>query len=175
MIRTFIDTLYSIAIGLGFTNFPKNPLDDLVSVSLFLVTIFLSAGDWYYHREFEKKITKKCLQLYYSVQIFSVLILSQLFVHSTEKTLSLWLEYFLAFVLLGGIWNLVAPINNKWGFSLGNIAIIFLSAMILVYKVQLMSLFSLNDFKILILLALPVMLTIYLTCIYLGSLYRKEV
>ena len=112
----FIDTLYSIAIGLGFTQLPANPVKEKPIVLVFLFTLAVAGQDWYYHHKFEQETPT-----YFTFQVLSVLVLSQMFRHSKTESLRPWLWYFVVFNLLAICWNLVAGIANPIVFGVFNI------------------------------------------------------
>lgn len=133
MIQPFLDTLYSIAIGLGFTDFPKNPLKNWPAVLFFVFTLVLAALDWYYYRGFEPAIPTERKSLYYILQVVTVLVLSQMFRHSQEDSIRPWLAYFIILNVLGVAWDLLAQVQNIGAFAAINALFILVSALALIY------------------------------------------
>lgn len=171
MIRAFIDTLYAIAIGLGFDNFPDNPLDSIPSVILFLMTLTLAASDWYYYRGFEDAIEPNKKKAYYTIQVLTVLVLSQLFAHSTNDDPSLWIGYLIAFVLLGTIWNLVVPLYSRWGFVVANLLIIASNLVLLLGHESIIQALSITDaesFLWIVIATEAALIAVYLVVVNIG-------
>lgn len=129
MIQPFIDALYAIAIGLGFTEFPENPLTNKPAVLFFGFTLVLAALDWYYYRGFESTVPSERRFLYYSLQVVTVLVLSQMFRHSHADVVKPWLAYFIVLNLLGVAWDLLANVQNAAAFVSINGLFIVVSAL----------------------------------------------
>ncbi len=122
----FIAVLYSIAISLGFSQLPANPLKEKPTVLVFLFTLAIAGLDWFYHHRFRRPET-----LYYAVQVLNVVVLSQLFRHSHAKPIRPWLRYFVIYNVLAICWDFVAGIANPMGFVFMNVLLILVSAIAL--------------------------------------------
>lgn len=122
----FVETLYAIAIGIGFTHIPENPVKEKPVVLVFLFTLALAGHDWFYHERLEGDTSA-----YYVFQVLSVLVLSQLFRHSKAGSFRPWLWYFIIFNLLAICWNLAAKIANPLVFSVFNLLLASASILLL--------------------------------------------
>jgi hypothetical protein len=139
MIRPFIDTLYSIAIGIGFTQFPAKPQKNVPAILFFALTLVMAAADWYYYRTFEDFVSSQTEFLYYLLQVITVLILSQMFRHASSRNLRIWICYFIIFVALGAFWNWIVSFSNYGAFLAGNVLLILTNIALLFYYSRLES------------------------------------
>jgi hypothetical protein len=112
----FIDILYSLAIGTGFTYFPEFPLQNLPGTVFFIFTLLVAAQDWYEYHDKANIIPKKQELQYHIWQILVVLALNQMFRHSTAVSLQSWLVYFGIFAILNAFWNAFTRFSNHWLF-----------------------------------------------------------
>lgn len=114
--KPFIDILYSIAIGIGFSKFPNNPFKDFYDTLFFLATLLIATQDWFeFHNKFDSIANGYHKFWYNFIQVLSILFLSQMFRHSTSDPQS-WLGYLGCFLLLGSVWTIITPIKNQWVF-----------------------------------------------------------
>lgn len=143
VIRPFIDTLYSIAIGIGFSQFPKYPLKNVPGVIFFLLTLVVAVADWYYCRACEDAIQEGKRFRYYLLQVTTVLVLSQMFRHSARDSLRMWIVYFAIFTVLGAYWIYIASFRKYDLFILILISILMIIAngLLLVFHSQIEEVF----------------------------------
>ena len=116
MFTPFIDILYSLAIGIGFDYFPENPLENVAGTLAFILTLFITAHDWYEYHDKIEIIPKGQELLYHLWQVFVILALNQMFRHSVNPSLTSWLIYFAVFALLNAVWNAFTKFVNHWLF-----------------------------------------------------------
>lgn len=112
MLIPFVDILYGLAIGTGFASFPKDPLSDAFGTAVFIYTLFIAAQDWYEYHDKADLIRQNHRLTYAILQIFVVLVINQMFVHSVSSSLVPWLVYAGIFCVLNVIWNIITPFRN---------------------------------------------------------------
>jgi hypothetical protein len=144
-IVNFIEILYSIAIGIGFTEFPIKPHENLPNAILFFVILFIAAKDWFYYHEFQKLVTPEKKFQSNIVQIISVLILSQLFKQEVIGELRLWIFYLIIFIVAGIYWNWLVAFSNYRAINKINAVIVFFNAVLLFLFPYIQSLSSLSN------------------------------
>jgi hypothetical protein len=129
---SFIDIIYAVVIGTGFTNFPYNPKANVLGTFMFMYTLFVTAHDWYeYHHKFDR-IPQKRRIWYFFIQICVLVVLNQMFKHSTSYSLVMWLSYVCIFCLLNTIWNLITPFENHRLYALTSIILALITLLMVV-------------------------------------------
>ena len=136
MLISFIDILYGIAIGTGLAMFPKNPLDDIPSSILFLLTLLIAGHDWYEYHSNETSTKENQKFTYFFIQIFIVLMLNQMFVHSTNTNINAWLWYFVIFMVLNTAWNLLFEFENHYWYALNSFIIAIIISITTLTSIQ---------------------------------------
>lgn len=127
----FIDILYALAIGTGFTNFPKNPIENPLGTSVFIYTLLIAFHDWFEYHDKLPLINEERRYLYYIIQIFVILSLNQMFAHSIDTPLIGWLIYAGIFCLLNVIWNVITPFEKNLLYAATS-GFLFVSAFLIV-------------------------------------------
>jgi hypothetical protein len=110
---TMIDIMFSTVLGFGFSQFPKNPIYELSSTMLFLLTMSIGITDWFGNHYYSKTVKTKFALSFFIVQILTLLILSQLFYFSGEEDMKMWFFYLGLYLNLYIIWNLLTTFNNR--------------------------------------------------------------
>lgn len=113
----FIDVLYALAIGSGFSAFPKNPPKDYFGTVVFIYTLLIAAQDWFEYHDKADIIPDRHRLGYVVLQIFVILTLNQMFVHATSDSLVPWLVYAGVFCLLNGVWNVFTPFVRHYFYA----------------------------------------------------------
>ncbi len=139
MFKPFIDVLYSIAIGIGFSEFPLYPQKNIPGVLFFLATLYLAAFDWYHYDKYESNIAENKKITYYITQIITILILSQLFRHSCTLSLKYWILYLVSLISIGTFWNIYVAFPSYKKFVGINIVIIIFNITLLAFYPFLLS------------------------------------
>ena len=117
MLVSFIDILYSLAIGTGFIYFPENPLENLAGSFTFILTLLIAGHDWYEYHDKADTIKQRKQLLYHLWQVFVILALNQMFRHSVSVSLVSWTIYFGIFALLNVVWNAYNKFLHHWLFA----------------------------------------------------------
>lgn len=174
MLISFIDVLYGIAIGTGFMSFPENPFTNQLGTVVFLCTLFITAQDWYQYHTNANVVPEKSHLSYFIIQIFVVLALNQMFVHSSKENLVAWLLYLALFGAINIIWNIITPFENhmKYAVSTGFFTI---SAILLAYFYQhILNFFPSIDARWLIIVTIMLIFLIAVNIFELTSRHQEK-
>lgn len=120
MFVSFIDILYALAIGTGFLKFPEDPLANALGTAVFAYTLLVAAHDWYEYHNNAVYIPDNRLLMYFIIQIFVLLTLNQMFVHSVGPSLVGWLVYAGIFSSLNAGWNAITPFEGHLIYAVGS-------------------------------------------------------
>lgn len=118
----FIDILYGLAIGTGFTLFPDDPLRRWQTALIFLTSIWLTVQDWYeYHLDQDRIQGNKLHDPGVHIHMMSVLntlAIHLMFRYAGLEELRNWLLSYGALCLLGSIYNIRVEFKNNKLFAL---------------------------------------------------------